>query len=102
MKMDQGGMLSPHPKPVVIREVWSHNLDYEFCIIRQIIRLYPLVSMDTEFPGVVFVPAGDLTAGHRPQSPHEQYWFLKKNVDALKLIQLIHLGVQLPGLRRLA
>ncbi|KAK4749030.1 hypothetical protein SAY87_026479 [Trapa incisa] len=38
-------MLSPHPKPVVIREVWSHNLDYEFCIIRQIIRLYPLVGL---------------------------------------------------------
>ncbi|KAK4762326.1 hypothetical protein SAY86_009093 [Trapa natans] len=78
----------PVGKPVIIRQVWSHNLDHEFSIIRQIIHRYRVVSMDTEFPGVVFVPTSDTPAGRIPKWPHEQYWFLKKNVDALKLIQV--------------
>ncbi|XP_073052505.1 probable CCR4-associated factor 1 homolog 9 [Primulina eburnea] len=69
-------------KTILIRSVWSSNLESEFCIIRGIIDCFPVVSMDTEFPGVVFQ--------HRPRYPNsvDHYHTLKSNVDALKLIQV--------------
>ncbi|KAL6496346.1 putative CCR4-associated factor 1 9 [Orobanche gracilis] len=74
---------SGHSKiQVLIRSVWSENLDYEFSLIRGLIDRFPFVSMDTEFPGVVF-------RHHQHYSdPRDRYQSLKTNVDALKLIQV--------------
>ncbi|KAE8713167.1 putative CCR4-associated factor 1-like protein 11 [Hibiscus syriacus] len=60
----------PLRKSVVIRSVWSHTLESEFEIIRSVVDNFPIISMDTEFPGVVV----------RPNS--------LGSVDLLKMIQL--------------
>ncbi|KAI3826293.1 hypothetical protein L1987_00339 [Smallanthus sonchifolius] len=77
---------SPSP-PIVIRSVWSYNLEPEFRLIASIIDDFPYVSMDTEFPGVVVRP----NAGYdyfRHQNASDHYLLLKSNVDVLKLIQV--------------
>lgn len=77
------------PKPIMTRQVWSSNLDSEFEIIQQLIDQYPYISMDTEFPGVIYRPPVDPTKSyHRQRRPSDHYKFLKSNVDALNLIQL--------------
>lgn len=75
--------VNPTTKPIKIREVWSDNLVSEFRLISDLIDRYPCISMDTEFPGVVFKPLHSA----RPSSS-DHYRILKSNVDVLKLIQL--------------
>ncbi|XP_057807254.1 probable CCR4-associated factor 1 homolog 11 [Salvia miltiorrhiza] len=76
-------------KPIKIREVWSDNLELEFELISDLIDQFPFISMDTEFPGVIFkpAPAGNRRGPRRP-SAADHYRLLKSNVDALNLIQL--------------
>jgi len=66
-----------------IKEVWSHNLEEEFGKICYVVRDYPFVAMDTEFPGVVARPIGEFKS-----TADYQYQLLKCNVDLLKIIQL--------------
>ncbi len=49
----------------------------------QVVERYPYVAMDTEFPGVVARPVGDVTA------VDYQYKTLKCNVDLLKVSFLL-------------
>ncbi|XP_057451082.1 probable CCR4-associated factor 1 homolog 11 [Lotus japonicus] len=76
----------PKLKPVIIREVWAFNLEAEFQLIRGLIHRYPFISMDTEFPGVIFKPAEP--HNHRNLRPTDTYRFIKANVDVLNLIQV--------------
>ncbi|PQM36080.1 putative CCR4-associated factor 1 homolog 9 [Prunus yedoensis var. nudiflora] len=77
----------PLPLGILTRSVWSDNLDSEFELIRSVIDDYPLISMDTEFPGVVVRPdPNDPTLSHREPDAH--YLMLKANVDRLNLIQV--------------
>ena len=66
-----------------IREVWASNLEEEFCELRKMIETYPLVAMDTEFPGVVARPIGEFKSRE-----DYQYQLLRCNVDLLRLIQV--------------
>ena len=67
-----------------IREVWRHNLDQEFTVLRHLILKYPYVSMDAEFPGIVARPIGNF-AGSKAEY---HYQTLRCNVDILKPIQV--------------
>ncbi|XP_057782013.1 probable CCR4-associated factor 1 homolog 11 [Salvia miltiorrhiza] len=76
---------SPSRPPITIREVWSDNLESEFALISDLVDRYPFISMDTEFPGVIFKPPPHSADRRRPD---DHYDTLKANVDALNLIQL--------------
>lgn len=72
----------PDGKMVEIKDVWASTLDAEMAVIRELVERYPYVAMDTEFPGVVAKPVGDLS------SNGFAYQTLQCNVDLLKIIQL--------------
>ncbi|KAE8684843.1 putative CCR4-associated factor 1-like protein 11 [Hibiscus syriacus] len=81
----------PLRKSVVIRSVWCHTLESEFEIIRSVVDKFLIISMDTEFPGVVFRPSSPGSGGAqylRPADLMDHYKSLKANVDLLKMIQL--------------
>lgn len=70
-------------KSPMIKDVWADNLEEEFTVIRSLVKDYPFVSMDTEFPGVVAKPVGSF------KTTHEFYYqTLRCNVNLLKIIQL--------------
>lgn len=77
----------PPARQVVVRSVWSGNLESEFLLIRSLIDLFPIISMDTEFPGVVVRPSKD-DPNIRQRDPTAHYSSLKANVDMLNLIQI--------------
>ncbi|KAF3782468.1 putative CCR4-associated factor 1-like protein 7 [Nymphaea thermarum] len=70
-------------RPVKVREVWAHNLDEEFELIREAVDSFPFVAMDTEFPGVVLRPS--LQYLHHSDY---LYYTLRSNVGVLNLIQV--------------
>ncbi|PPD81713.1 hypothetical protein GOBAR_DD21338 [Gossypium barbadense] len=72
-------------KPVIVREVFADNLEYEFMLIRSALYNYSFVSMDTEFPGTIFKSEKRFV---QLGNPEVNYRFMKVNVDALKIIQL--------------
>ncbi|KAL9228609.1 hypothetical protein vseg_004167 [Gypsophila vaccaria] len=76
----------PAVPAVVIREVWAHNLEFELTLISTLIDRYPFISMDTEFPGVIYRPQRPFHPG--TSRACDLYKFLKSNVDSLNLIQV--------------
>lgn len=74
-------------RPVEVRSVWADNLESEFKLIRSLIDSYPLISMDTEFPGIVIRPSAN-DPYNRYRDPKAHYLNLKMNVDMLNLIQV--------------
>lgn len=68
---------------IQIIDVWSKNLQNAFEEMRDLIKNYKFLAMDTEFPGVVARPIGNFTS----QSTFV-YQQLRCNVDLLKIIQI--------------
>ncbi|OMO74291.1 Ribonuclease CAF1 [Corchorus capsularis] len=64
--------------------VYRHNLDEELRHIKDTITRCPFVSIDTEFPGTVYIQE----TRFNPNDADTNYRFMKANVDALKIIQL--------------
>ncbi|CAL8102715.1 unnamed protein product [Orchesella dallaii] len=70
--------------PPCVQEVWANNLLVEFAKIREVVRTYNFIAMDTEFPGIVVRPPCSV----RTVGCVFPYELLKVNVDRLKIIQL--------------
>ncbi|GMR48789.1 hypothetical protein PMAYCL1PPCAC_18984 [Pristionchus mayeri] len=68
---------------VQIHDVWAANVEEEFGRMRELIRDYPYVAMDTEFPGVVATPLGQFKS-----KEDFNYQQVSCNVNMLKLIQV--------------
>ncbi|ESN99660.1 hypothetical protein HELRODRAFT_113741 [Helobdella robusta] len=66
-----------------ILNVWQSNLDQAFVTIRQVVRDFPYVALDTEFPGVVLPNAIDYW---RPG--YFKFSEIVENVNVLNIIQL--------------
>jgi len=66
-----------------IHDVWAENLEEEFAKIREIVKDYPFIAMDTEFPGVVATPLGQFKS-----KEDFNYQQVSCNVNMLKLIQV--------------
>jgi CCR4-NOT transcription complex subunit 7/8 len=64
-----------------IRDVWRDNLEEEVAKLCEIVDRYPVISMDTEFPGVVVQPV-------ERNTPDLQWRIVRSNVNCLKIIQL--------------
>ncbi|KAE9603290.1 hypothetical protein Lal_00008183 [Lupinus albus] len=80
--------MEPNLKPLVVRQVWGHNLIPEFSLITKLITRYSFIAMDTQFPGFVFHYPTTESFNHHNLTPSDNYSLLKANVDALKLIQV--------------
>ncbi|BBH05280.1 Polynucleotidyl transferase, ribonuclease H-like superfamily protein [Prunus dulcis] len=94
-----GGREDPNPKqkPIVIREVWAHNLESEFELIQSVIDAYPFISMDTEFPGLIFRPAVD-PRGHTAANSGRPITTGSSNQTSTRL-SLIQVGLTLSDSR---
>uniref|UniRef100_A0A914UI44 poly(A)-specific ribonuclease n=1 Tax=Plectus sambesii TaxID=2011161 RepID=A0A914UI44_9BILA len=66
-----------------IHDVWAHNLEEEFAKVRDVVKDYPFIAMDTEFPGVVATPLGQFKS-----KEDFNYQQVSCNVNMLKLIQV--------------
>ncbi|XP_022967647.1 putative CCR4-associated factor 1 homolog 8 [Cucurbita maxima] len=63
------------------RDVWSHNLLEEIELMKHCLSEFPIVAMDTEFPGF-------LTCTPKGVSDEEFYQCLQFNVNRLSILQL--------------
>ncbi|GMT25464.1 hypothetical protein PFISCL1PPCAC_16761, partial [Pristionchus fissidentatus] len=68
---------------VQIHDVWASNVEEEFGKMRELVKEYPYVAMDTEFPGVVATPLGQFKS-----KEDFNYQQVSCNVNMLKLIQV--------------
>ncbi|GAV78089.1 CAF1 domain-containing protein, partial [Cephalotus follicularis] len=78
--------MTPQSKPVIVRQVWADNLEFEISQINEAILDYPFVAIDTEFPGTIFQLKPNMT--YLSHYPPFNYYMMKSNIDALNIIQL--------------
>ena len=65
--------------------VWDFNLKDALTYIKNVHHLYPLVALDTEFPGD---PHGSNLSWDDPTKINEAYQLFKRNVDDTRMISL--------------
>uniref|UniRef100_A0A0K0F6P7 poly(A)-specific ribonuclease n=1 Tax=Strongyloides venezuelensis TaxID=75913 RepID=A0A0K0F6P7_STRVS len=70
-------------KEIQIIDVWKDNLREVFSIIHKLVEMYPFVSVDSEFPGVVATPMG-----YFKNRKDFNFKRIICNVELLKVIQI--------------
>ena len=66
-------------------EIWDKNFGFEVHNLLWIYKDYPIVAVDTEFPGS---PCGDDKKWSLKGRAQDAYEIIKRNVDSTKLITL--------------
>ena len=66
-------------------DVWDFNLKYALRYIKHMYKRYPIVALDTEFPGD---PHGSNPLWDEPGKIKEAYRLFKRNVDDTNMISL--------------
>ena len=66
-------------------DVWDFNFKYALRYIKHMYKRYPLVALDTEFPGD---PHGSNSSWEDPNKIDEAYRLFKRNVDDTNMISL--------------
>ncbi|XP_003561201.1 probable CCR4-associated factor 1 homolog 11 [Brachypodium distachyon] len=77
---------------IEIREVWKHNLRESLAQIAALLPNYPVICLDTEFPGTIH---DDPATPRHLRSAHESYALVRRNADELR--HLLQLGLALVG-----
>ncbi|KAG6787824.1 hypothetical protein POTOM_003869 [Populus tomentosa] len=67
-------------KPVHLCEVWADNLVYDLFLIKEAISRFPLVALDTEFPGTIIQLNRDKSSLSHA-TPYENYCLMKWNFN---------------------
>ena len=73
---------------VVVRKVWKGNLVDEFDLIKVALMSYRMVSIDIEFPGIVYRPANVDKNEFGKFPPIWNYQVIRDNVNSTNIIQL--------------
>ncbi len=68
-----------------IKEVYFDNVEAEIKKIQNLVENYPIITFDTEFPGIVI---SNNIFNPNAESKESTYSTIKQNVDHLKMIQL--------------
>ena len=65
-------------------DIWANNLEEEFEKISELLEFYPIVSIDTEYPGTVVFP----DVNEFKDDGEYNYQLMRLNVNYLKIIQI--------------
>lgn len=79
-------MPAPPTVGLTVTKVTVANFEAELRVIAALLQRYPVIVIDTEYPGTVHRPS----PGRRESdlSPEERYTLVKANVDDLPIVQL--------------
>jgi len=79
--MNNSLIINMNKTPITaIINVWNYNFQQEINHVISLVAKYPIITIDTEFPGIISYPSS-YKQGYN-------YQLLRANVDRLKLIQL--------------
>ncbi|KAM0859209.1 hypothetical protein ACQ4PT_047345 [Festuca glaucescens] len=80
----QADSVPPPLAAVPVQAVWAWNFDQESSILRSFAMGARYVAVDVHYPGVVHHPGKD----HNALTTEQRYALVKRNVDALKPLQV--------------
>ena len=77
---------------VIVRKVWKENLVDEFDLIKVALMSYRMVSIDIEFPGIVYRPGGPANVDKHEVGKLPPIWNYQVIRDNVELHQHYSVG----------